>query len=332
MESNRSLVFIALLLSVFSFGVIGYELIEDWDFLDSLYMTVITLTTTGYGEVHKLSDEGRVFTIFLMLFGIGTFAYIIREFVSSQFEEIEKRRRKKMLKEVARLRGHAIICGYGRMGKVICEELSLKGFPFVVIEQKPECIEQLRQTNYLWVEGDAAEDDILIEVCVERANVLVSAIDSDADSLYVLLAARNINPEIYTVIRASSETARNRMVRMGANRVVQPLTMSGKKVAQSVINPAVEEIMEIGGLTDGTESGVQVVDITVKSGSPLEGKALVNSGLKKGDHGFVVIGIRRGNDEFIFAPKGDEIFRVDDCVVGIVKRDDYKETLKLFEA
>ena len=330
MNNRRSLNFILLVGFTFVFGVVGYEVIEGWGLLDSLFMTVITLTTVGYSEVHRLSDEGRIFTIFLMLGGIATFTYGLRELIASQFFEFEYRRRKKMKKKVSDLKDHAIVCGFGRMGKVICEELKSAGFPFVVIEQKQVCIEQLMESDYLWIEGDAADDSVLIDVNVESAKVLVSAIDSDADSLYVLLAAKNINPDIYAIIRASNESARYRMTKMGANKVVLPLAMSAKKVAQSVLNPAVEEVMDLDSGSGDPDTNLQLVDIFVEPNCQLVGKTIETSDLAKGEHGFVIVGIRRANKEFVFAPDGSVTFEENDCVVGIVKSADYEETQRMF--
>jgi voltage-gated potassium channel len=322
-DRNNSLFIVFLLLLVTFIGVAGYAIIEGWTLTDALYMTVITLTTTGYGEVHKLSDEGRVFTIFLLLVGMGTVAYsvttLMKDLLSVNFLS---RRRKKMQNRINHLKGHTIICGYGRMGRVICKELEKNDYNFVVIEKGTEPIAELERSKYIWINGDATHDDVLIQAGVQHARFMVSMVDSDADGLYISLAARSLNPNIYIITRANEESAQPKILRAGANRVILPVLMSGLKVAQSVLNPAVEDFLDITGIEPGSKR-LQLADIDIKQGSVLVGKNLRNCGFPR--DGLIVVGIKHKDGSFVFAPKSDYDFQIGDCLITLGKKAKYDE-------
>lgn len=231
--------FVLLILSfaaLLAVGIIGYSVIEGWSFAESLYMTIITITTTGYQEVHPLSFEGRMFTIVLLCTGVCALAYsthvIVNELMSIDSHSL---RRKKMKKQINKLSGHTIICGFGRMGKTICKELENAGLTFVIVDKSLDNFADV-PPHYYWLQGDATDDQLLHDAGVERAVTLASMVDSDADSLYLTLAGRSLNPDLKIISRASSESARRKLFRAGADQVVQPLLLSSKKVAEMVVN------------------------------------------------------------------------------------------------
>ena len=332
MELRRStLVILTALISMILFGVWGYSMIEDWSFYDSLYMTLITLTTTGYQEVHPMSPDGRLFTMVLLVLGMGTVAYsithLMQDLMSINFNE---RRRRKMQKLIDQLEDHVIICGFGRMGRVVCNELHSQGVSFVVIEKFEKSIKELKNSPYLWIEGDATHDDLLHQAGIERSKTLASMVDCDADSLYISLAAKSLNPKINIVARANDESARQKIHRAGADKVVMPITISGIKVAQSLINPAFEDLLDIEGVDPAAGERVQMAEIAVEQASPLLGKNLANCGLKK--QGFMVVGIRHPEGGFTFAPEADYSFREGDVLVSLTTPDTSSELIKAQKA
>ena len=228
---NVGLAVIGLLLS----GTLGYQWIEDWSFAEAFYMTFITVTTTGFQEVRPLSEEGRVFTIFLLTAGVATIAYVTNVILIELLSvDKAKLRRKKMLKKIKKLSEHTIICGFGRMGKIVCNELARAGVDFVVVDKILEHFEDVPD-DYLWLHGDATNDELLIELGIKKANSLASMVDSDADSLFLTLAARSLNPNLDITARFSHESAALKLKRAGANQVIQPLLLSAQKVAHIVM-------------------------------------------------------------------------------------------------
>lgn len=322
---NRKRVYLPLiLLAIISIGTCGFMTIEGWSFLDSLYMTIITLTTIGYSEVHTISQNGQIFNIFLIIIGVGTatfsFSTIVTEIASVDFEKI---RRGKMIKKIRDMEGHTIVCGFGRMGEVICKRLSEYGTKFVVIEKRANLIEELKKNNFLYVEGDAANDDHLIEAGIKRAKVLVSVIDNDSDGLYVALASRSMKKDLFIIVRANEEKAKKRMLRAGADRVILPFVMSGHKVAETVINPSTEDLFDItNDDEESRESRIQLADLFVNKSSKLNGQSLEQMGPSLDN--LIIIGIKDKEDKFIFKPKSDYRFKEGDCLIAMGPLKDYE--------
>ena len=328
MELRKSTLFIiTVLISILLFGVWGYHVIEGWNFADSFYMTIITLTTTGYQEVHPMSPEGRTFTMVLLVLGMGTVAYsvthLMQDIMSINFKE---RRRGKMQKQIDHLKDHIIVCGYGRMGRVICEELYKQAVPFVIIEKFEKHIKKLKNSPYFFIEGDATHDEELLKAGIQRCRTVASMVDCDADSMYITLAAKFLNPKVSVVSRASDESARQKIQRAGANKVVMPIIVSGVKVAQSLINPIFEDLLDIDGVDPTAGERVQMAELPIRSDSQLLGKNLMSCGLKQ--RGFMVVGIRHPEGDFTFAPKADYIFREGDVLVSLTTPDTQSELIK----
>ena len=214
-ELRSRLIFSSILIGfIIAFGTVGYMVIEGWNLLDSLYMTIITITTVGYREVHTLSSYGIVFTIILLIGGVGIILYVLasgaRVILEGELQEVLGRRR--LEKKIKELKDHYIICGYGRMGSIVCKELKDKGISFVVIEKNPV---PLDDKDILIVDGDATSDETLKRAGVERARGLVSVLPTDAENLFVVLSARELNPDLFIVARASDEGAEQKILRAG---------------------------------------------------------------------------------------------------------------------
>jgi len=330
MHRQRIMILLAVVVIMACGGIIGYAVIEDWSLLDAVYMTAITLTTVGYGEVHKLSDSGKIFTVVLLIFGVGTVAFSATTTMSYILSiDFNARRRKKMEARMKDLKDHVIVCGYGRMGSIVCQELKNANKRFVVIEKRVEVFKKLDELKFDWVEGDATDDECLARAGIKLASYMVSMVDNDHDALYLSLAARTLNPNIYIVIRANSDSARKKILMTGADKVVLPYYMSGVKVAQSIINPNIEDFLEIAGIDGDTSQRFQLVDIHIKENSSLVDKTLKTCGIRR--DGLIVVGIKKSDNSFIFAPDASRQFKAGECLIALGTRESYEKAIKSLE-
>jgi voltage-gated potassium channel len=282
---------LALIIIVIAFGTAGYQLIEGWNFLDALYMTIITLTTVGYREVHELSSRGMIFTIVLLMVGVGTFLYALsagaKIILEGELQELFGRKR--LEKKIKELKGHYIVCGYGRMGKIICRELKAKNVPFVAIERNGDFLNN-RLDDFLGISGDATNDDILREAGIERAKGLISVLPNDALNLYVVLSARELNPDLHIVARAGEEGSENKLLRAGADKVVSPYHIGGLRIAHTILRPAVVDFIEFATKTGNLE--LQMEEVTIPEGSSMADKSLDQCGIGR-ELGIIIVGIKR---------------------------------------
>jgi len=260
-----------LLLLVIIVGVIGYMTIERWSFLDALYMTIITVSTVGYGEVHSLSAAGRVFSIVLIVGGVGVMFYalttLVQYFMEGHFRNIFGRRR--MKEKIAKLKGHIILCGYGRVGREVARVFESEGTPFVVIELDQEAANRAADNGYLCLHGNATTDEALNEAGIQRARGLVAALGSDADNLYVTLSAKEMRPDLFVVARASAEESEAKLKRAGADRIILPYRIGGRRMAMLTLRPLVVDFIDTTMYSHGHEFVLE--DIVVGPDSPLLG-------------------------------------------------------------
>jgi voltage-gated potassium channel len=235
-----------LILVVFFSGVIGYMFIENYGLLDAIFMTVITVATVGYEEVHKLNDAGKIFTSLLIFFSIGTFAYAIsvitRYVIEGEFQTYFKHYR--VDKEIQKLENHIIVCGYGRNGMQACQQLGSQNEKFVAIERNQQIIASMRDEGVLFIEGDATEDEVLMAAGILKAKALISALPDDAANVFVVLTARGINPKLKIISRASEEGAELKLKRAGADNVIMPDKIGGTHMASLVVKPDVLEFLD----------------------------------------------------------------------------------------
>ncbi len=238
---------VLILLLLLGFGVAGYMLIEGWSFLDALFMTVISVTTVGYEEVEPLSDGGRVFTIFVILFGVGTALYILTILVQTVIEGelgafLGVRR---MNARIDALNDHYILCGYGRVGEEIARQFAERSASFVVVEKDHVAVERCLRRGYLVVEGDATEDEVLIEAGIQRARVLMAASDSDAGNTYITLTAKALRPDLHVVARVGDSASEALTLRAGADRVISPYSLAGRRMAISALQPLTVDFVDL---------------------------------------------------------------------------------------
>jgi voltage-gated potassium channel len=310
-------------------GTLGYWLIEkDYTLFDSLYMTVITLTTVGYEEVHKLSAAGRAFTIVLLLGGVFTLFYvateIVRAVISGEVQDLLGRRR--MERQLGALDRHIIVCGFGRMGRAVCREFSRQGLPFVVVDRRQDVLTTFDLPHGLVLVGDATDDGVLRRAGVERARALVTVAASDADNLYITLSARLLNDRLFIVARAEADLAEQKLTRAGADRVVSPYSLGGFNVAQAVLRPTVVDFIDLATRTEHLE--LQIEEVKVQAGSRLAGGNLRDSRLRQ-DLGVIIVAIKKADGPMQYNPSGDAVMGADDTLIVLGKPAQLAELDKL---
>ncbi len=302
-------------------GTCGYLIIEDTNFLDALYMTVITLTTVGYGEVpNPLSPGGRIFTMVLLLGGVFTLFWaageMIRTVVSGEVQGILERRR--MERSLAELQGHFIVCGFGRMGQRVCREFSALGLPFVVLERNQHLLAGFDLVEGIAVQGDAASDEILKRAGVDRAKALVTVLGSDADNMFIVMSARLLNEKLFIVARCEEEQTEQKLIRAGADRVVSPYAMGGSRVAQAVLRPTVMDFIDLATRSEHPE--LQMEEVVVVAKSSLEGGSISSSLLHK-KHGIFIVAIKRASGQMVYNPPGDTVLQSGDTLIVLGHRE-----------
>lgn len=316
MNTIRKLALAILALGlVISVGVLGYTFIEGWNFLDALYMTITTVSTVGFREMRPLSDRGRLFTIALIIGGVGTMFYTFSSFMSFMIEgELLKiLGRRKVEAAIKKLKNHYIVCGFGRIGSLICKELAKKPVPFVVIENKPDLKERLEQEGYLYITGDATLDETLLEAGILRARGIVSVLPSDADNVFITLTARGLKPELVIVARAGEEEkSEQKLLRAGADKVVSPYVIGGTRMAHAILKPAVVDFIEIA--TAGGNVELAMEEITVGRNSSLEGKSIAESGVRQ-TLGVIIVAVKRASGRMEFNPPPDLKMETNDKLI-----------------
>ncbi len=317
MFSKRKLIFLLLLLAIlWATGITGYMVIEGWNFLDSLYMTVISLTTVGFTEVHELSDKGRIFTIVLLATGLGLFSYCVGILAEATIEGHFKGvlARKRMQKAIGKLNKHFIICGYGRIGRTITTAIVERGIPVVVVENNPDVISELEGRNMLCVHGDATHDETLLKAGVNRARGIVCVLHTDADNVYVTLTARTLNPGLLIVARADDSNAEKKMIQAGADRVISPYEIGAKRMALAVLQPTVTEFLDLA--VHSTTFDLCIEQIEVSEGSPIDGVSLKKAAIRQ-KTGCTVLAVQRADGDMIVSPDPNLILASGDILVTL---------------
>ena len=315
-----SFTLLALILLV---GIVGYHVIEGMSYFDGLYMTLITISTVGFEEVKPLSTAGRVLTMVIITTGIMTAAYtigtLLRSFVEGELSKTFGRR--KVEKKISQLEGHYIICGYGRIGSMVYAELHENGKDCVVIENRPASIERMEADKVLYLTLDATVDSTLIEAGIMRAQGIVTAVGSDADNVFITLTAKGLRPDIFVLARASDEKNEIKLRRAGANRVISPYLIGGKRMAHVLLRPTVVDFIDIA-VSEGS-LGLQMEECRIQPTSNLVGKNLVESNLRK-DYGVIIVLIKKHGGAMIFNPQPGEVLEGNDILVVLGKKDDMR--------
>jgi voltage-gated potassium channel len=305
---------ICILVAIIAIGVSGYMVIERWVFIDALYMTIITITTVGFAEVHPLSLVGKIFSIFIIIGGVGSALYILTATVQSilegQFGITMGRRRMKA--KIAKLKGHFILCGYGRVGQEIARTFSEERAPFVVIENNEERLAKAERDDYLCLLADATSDEVLKQAGIERAKGLVAALGSDADNTYITLSARGLRPDLFIEARGSSLEAEVKLKMAGADRVISPHVIGGHRMAMLALRPAVVDFIDTVTYRPGRE--LQLENVDVAGGSPLVGQTMKH--IREQD-GITVLAMRKQSGKMMANPPGEEVIKDGDRLIVI---------------
>jgi voltage-gated potassium channel len=315
---------VGVLAAILCFGTIGYMVIEKWDVLDALYMTVITITTVGFGEIRPLSQAGHIFTIVLIFVGIGIVAYILglvaQTMVVFQMSKILGRRKLGLKKRS--MKDHYIICGYGRIGKTICQELLSSKIPVLVVDMGEETRSQLEDTGIPYILDDATNEEVLVEARIDRAKGLISVVSSDADNLFITMTARGLNPELFIITRTDDEKNQKKFVRAGANRVFLPYLIGGQRMAHTIAKPAVASFLEL--TVEDQDIELKMEDLSVREGSRLAGVNLLESGIRQ-DLNIIIVAIRKSDGEMMFNPSSQTRMEKGDTLIALGHRDDLEE-------
>ncbi|WP_241667448.1 potassium channel family protein [Pseudodesulfovibrio senegalensis] len=308
-------------------GIAGFMVIEQWDFVSSFYMVVITLSTVGFQEVHQLSEAGRMFTALLIIGGVGSFLYMAAAFaqvlVEGRLQILWGKRR--MMKEIGKLKDHFIVCGYGRIGSIVTKEIMGEGHAVVVVEQDLELIENMEQEGVLCVEGDATSDEVLLAVGLQSARSLISALSSEAANVYVTLTARQLNPDLTIIARAGNKSHISRLELAGADRVVLPHFIGGVRMAQSVLRPTATNFVELA-LRGGID--LQMDELSVSTGSELVGKDLIDSKIRP-RFNLIIIAIKKKNGDMVFNPGPKEVIDAGDTLLAVGRKSDLTKILDI---
>ncbi|HEV3102029.1 MAG TPA: potassium channel protein [Candidatus Dormibacteraeota bacterium] len=304
---------------VIAVGAGGYMLINGWSLLDSFYMVIITISTVGYTEVHPQGTAGRIFTSGLIVVGVGTMLYGFGVFAETLADNAfgRYRRERQLQRDLNHLRDHFIICGYGRIGTQIVAEFEAHKVAYVVIDQTEEALERIRAEGRLHIEGDASKEDVLLQAGIERARGLVSAVDSDERAVYIVLAARAFNPNLYIVARAGRPDSIRRLELAGATRTMSPYVMAGHRMAELAIRPAMVDLLDT--LHHG-EAGIGVEELVVTASSPALGKTLEQAGLL-GPDAAKLLAVRKPDGTVLTNPPADTRLEEGDLVIALGTED-----------
>ena len=317
MENAKHFI-IAILLSILLvlMGMTGYMVLEGWGLLDSLYMTITTLATVGYNEVHPLSRIGQIYTVLLIVLGVGYFLYVagavIQFMVEGRVRILLGRRR--LDRKIARMKHHYIVCGYGRIGKVICQKLQREHGDVVVIEKNADSIEAMEAQGLTYICGDAGSESELIKAGIYRANALIAALATDTDNVFLVLTARQLAPRLTIIARASSEATKSKLAAAGADLVEAPYEIGAANMAQRILRPTVTNFLDLA--FSGQHKDIQMEEIPIAQGSGLDGLTLKDSGIRQ-NYNLIIIAIKKADDQMIFNPSFESRLTIGDTLIAV---------------
>ena len=305
---------LALLIAILAGGTIGYMVVERWSAWDAFYMTVTTVATVGFREVHELSRAGQVFTVVLIFGGVGTAFYTATLVVTSIVEgglhrRFEERRFARMLD---RIHDHFIVCGYGRIGRIIVDDLHQQGVPFVVIERDPELVHAVTERGWLAVHADSSQEDVLRRVGIHRARGLIAAVGTDAENVFTVLSARVMRPDLFIIARVEADDAEHKLRRAGADRVISPYHIGATHMVQSALRPAVVDFVQLA--TSAGHLDLSMEQVHIRENSALVGKTIVDAGIRQ-KFGVIVVAIKRGGGAMEFNPPPEAVLNAGDEMV-----------------
>ena len=313
-----------LLGAIVALATAGYMLIEGWPAWDAFYMTMITVTTVGYREVHPLSRAGEAFTVVVVTVGVATvlytFSFLMAQVVEGDLHDrLAAWRRRRMLDDLS---NHFIICGYGRIGQIIAREFFRQGVPFVIIEREAERMREAIDAGYLAVEADASSEHVLKRIGIDRARGFIAAVSTDAENVFAVLTARLLRPDLFIISRAETEDAQAKLHRAGADRVLSPYQIGGLQLAQTALRPAVVDFVQLATSSDNLDLNMEQVKIS--GGAELAGRSIIEANLRQ-RFGVVVVGIQHADGTMQFNPAPESVMSVGDFLVVLGQAKNLRE-------
>ena len=322
--TNKLKITLIILLTIFIIGTVGFHFIEGWSFVDSFYFTITTLSTVGYGDFTPETTAGKFFAVFIIIFGVGMMFYSL-VLMAETFIEARLRNllgRGKLEKAIEKMHNHYIICGGGRIGFLICRELIAGKMPCVVIDNNPEVIQKAQDEGFIYCKGDATQDKVLIEAGIKRAKGIVCVLPSDAENLYVILTAKDLNQQIHIISRSEEEASEHRLLRAGADRVMSPYTLGGVRMAMAILRPAMLDFIEITTRQQSLE--LRMEEIAICKGSPFITQSLEDSGIRK-RYGLIIVAVKKDSGKMIFNPMANYIIAEGDRLIAMGEDENVKQ-------
>lgn len=314
---------VLLSIGIFAGGTAGYMFIEGWSLIDSAYMTTITLSTVGYGEINEVSSAGRIYTIFLIFAGAGLFLYlagvIMQLVVEGEIQSMLGRRRLDI--RISKMKNHYLVCGYGRIGRILCRLLKEETSDVVVLEQNLNMVPVLDKDKMCYMSGNASDESQLIKAGIHRAGYLVAALGTDTDNVFLVLTARQLNPNIYIMARAGSHDVKSKLIAAGANRVESPYDIGAVSMGLSLLRPSVSNFLEIA--LSRREKAIQIEETAVSPDSRLINIMLKESGIRQ-TYNLIIIAIRKADNEMLFNPSFEALIEEGDTVIAMGQARDLK--------
>ena len=328
MDSARHIIIsITVWLLIVIAGTMGYMVIEGWNLQDSFYMTVITYSTVGYGEVHNISKVGEIYTMCLIFLGVGFYLYvagaIIQFMVEGKIRILMGRR--KLDWDIDHLKDHYVVCGYGRIGKVLCETLQDAGIDYIVIENDESLVSTMDADKVLYISGNAAEEGILLKAGITRAKGLVAALATDTDNVFLILTAKNLAPDIIVMARASGSRSKIKFEAAGADFIESPYEMGAVRMAQRIIRPSVTSFFDLAFTSKSKD--IHMEEISVSASSALDNVMLKDSGIRQ-NYNLIIIAVKAADDTMMFNPSFETVIKAGETVLAVGE----PENLKRLEA
>jgi voltage-gated potassium channel len=315
---RKILLLVAILIVLIIIDVTGYMLIEAANFPDALYMTIISITTVGYREVFELSPHGKLFTIWVIISGLGTFFLMAGRIAESAFEgNIRRILGRRKMKTLLQLKDHIIIAGYGVMGEQVCRELYKAKLKFTVIENNKERFANAEERGYEVINGNATDETMLRLAGVDKARTFISLLSSDVDNVFTVMTARDINPKIFIITRAMDASNQKKLYKIGANRVIAPYELSSRRIVNTVLRPNVVDFIDV--MVFGPDMALSIEEITVQEDSPFAGKEIKESGLRQ-QYNIIIIAIKR-KEQMFFNPAPDHRILAGDILILVGEKE-----------
>ncbi|MCF7924397.1 MAG: potassium channel protein [Candidatus Izimaplasma sp.] len=320
MKLKQVFLWLGLMLIILVSAAIGYSIILDVSFLDALYMTIITISTVGYKEVTVMNNTAKWFTIVFIIISVGMFGFLLKGIINffSEGDVREYWRIKKMEKVISELTDHYIICGMGETGINVVKHFNKRHVDFVVIENDPEKVKDLDDLGVLYILGDANKEEILQKAQIEKAKGLITTLATDAENVFIVLTSRQLNKDLHIISRFHDKSSERKLILAGANKVVSPDEIGGKKMAQLMISPQVQ--LFVDNIIDAKNMSINMEEVSVRKDSDLAGKKLREADISN-KVGLIVLAIRREEEKIIFNPKADELLNVGDRLIVVGSRE-----------